>query len=75
MFWFWNIIGLLWKRKHEKRSTHDIDGPISLQKQGSKVVFNKKNGDVMIKKETKERNRRSAKVTNSDDDELDKPSK
>merc|ERR1719312_66659 len=65
------------KRKQEKRSTHDsnghIEAPISLQKQGSKVVFNKKNGDVTIKKETKERNRRSAKVANSDDEELDKP--
>ena len=67
------------KRKQEKRSTHDsnghIEAPMSLQKQGSKVVFNKKNGDVTIKKETKERNRRSAKVANSDDEELDKPSK
>jgi len=67
------------KRKQEKQSTHDSNGhveaPISLQKQGSKVVFNKKNGDVTIKKETKERNRRSAKVANSDDEELDKPSK
>jgi len=56
-------------------SNSNIEASISLQKQASKVVYNKKNGDVTIKKETKERNRRSAKVANSDDEELERPSK
>ena len=56
-------------------SNSNIEASISLQKQASKVVYNKKNGDVTIKKETKDRNRRSAKVANSDDEELERPSK
>jgi len=70
------------KRKHEKKNqqsqldSHEGESQRPLQKQASKVVFNKKNGEtVIIKKETKERNRRSAKVANSDDEELDRPSK
>merc|ERR1719481_1581108 len=39
-------------------SNSNIEASISLQKQASKVVYNKKNGDVTIKKETKDRNRR-----------------
>jgi len=70
------------KRKHEQKNqkspldSHEGESQRPLQKQASKVVFNKKNGEtVIIKKETKERNRRSAKVANSDDEELDRPSK
>merc|ERR1719470_652507 len=48
---------------HEGESGHP------LQMQASKVVYNNKNGEtVTIKKETKERNRWSAKVANSDDE-------
>ena len=70
------------KRKQEKKTknlqfdSHQGESGLPLQMQASKVVYNNKNGEtVTIKKETKERNRRSAKVANSDDEELDRPSK
>ena len=67
------------KRKQEKKNQNNcpdqMEANTTLQKQQSKVIYNKKNGDVTIKKETRERNRRSAKVANSDDEELDRPSK